>query len=179
MDDVDVSQPFSDTYIDNQINKSMLVHKQKNDEIDSIVDTWIHTIIDYTEKHNKIVDEMCETYNNLLDLMEYASNIKIPFCWEYVRCSFMNELHELMNEFQVNDMELSTFIDVMNAYKHMSIHKGDIKVSDSSIDFVGNLLSYYAHKSSCMKEDLTNLKKQGYDAFLSSQQVSSNCGEYL
>ena len=179
MDNADVSVQYSQTYIDEQINQVVFSHKVDNNQIDNIIDTWIHTTIEYTERYNKIVDEMCETYKGLLDLMEYASNIKIPFCWEYVRCSFINELHGLLNEFQVIDMELSTFMNVMNSYKHLSIQKGDVKVSNSSLDFVENLLSYYAHKSSFMKEDLISLKKQGNEAFISSQQITTNCGEYL
>ncbi len=182
MDNVDIPVQLSrneqELSIDEQMSYMFLQNpKVKNSNTEKIVETWIDTYIDYNERYNKILDEMCGTYNDLLDTMEYVANIKVPFCWEYVRCSFANELHEILQDFQKLDVEISSFMNEMTMCRMKAIERADIKLSDSAIEYLENLLGHYAYRSSLIREDLTHLKKQGINAFISSQQLSSNCGD--
>lgn len=147
-----------------------------DDTINSIITTWRNVYEDYLERYYKIVDEMCETYKDLLNTSEYISYLKVPFCWEYARVRFANEIYELLEEFQCIDRQISTFLNEMDLHRNISIKKADIKLSNSFIEYLDNVLDLYAHKSSCIKDDLVHLKKQGQEAFINSQQMSSTCG---
>jgi hypothetical protein len=148
-----------------------------NDKINIISKTWKSTKEDFIERYNTIVDEMCETYKDLLNTSEYVANLKVPFCWEYVRNAFANELYELLEEFQHIDVQISSFNNEVDMHYNLSIQRADIKLSDSAIDYLDNVLGYYAHKSSCIKEDLSILKKHGQESFINSQQLYNTCGD--
>jgi hypothetical protein len=175
---VDVSNVERNDSVDEQIMYNLLNEDHTIDENrNNILTTWKDTFENYTEMYNKIVDEMCVTYEDLLNTSEYIADLKVPFCWECVRLSFANELHELLEEFQQVDTQISTFTREMHMHRNLSIQRGNIKLSNSAIDFLGNLLGYYAHKSSSIKEDLAYIKKRGQDAFVESQQIYNTCGD--
>lgn len=166
--------------IDEQIAQIIFnASKNIDNQQRAIISIWESTVEDYRERYNKIVDEMCETYNNLIHTLQYAINVKVPFCWEHVRLSFANEIHILLEEFSGLDMQVTSFVNEMHTIKEMSIERADSKLSQSSLDYLDSVLGCYAHKSSCIKEDLNTLKKEGSEVFISSQQISSNCGEYM
>lgn len=157
------------------LNTNKVIDNQQND----IITIWKSSSEDYTERYNKIVDEMCETYNHLINTLQHATDVKVPFCWEYIRLSFANELHILLEEFSGLDMQVSSFVNEMHLHRNLSVDRADSKLSQSSMDYLDSVLGYYAHKSSCIKDDLDTLKKKGTELFISSQQISSNCGEYM
>lgn len=179
MTSVDVSVPEQHNTLDEEIMYNLL-HQENainNDNVKVILATWKTSCENYIERYKVIVDEMCETYNDLLNTSEYVANLKLPFCWEYIRLIFGNELHQLLGEFQDFDKEISTFENEMDIHRNLSIRRGDIKLSDSSLDYLDSVLDYYAHKSSCIKNDLAYLKKRGQEAFIDSQQICINCGD--
>jgi hypothetical protein len=184
MDNMDVSiitiTPEQQASIDEQIAQILLnTTKNIDNQQLAIMTIWESNSQDYTERYNKIVDEMCETYNSLIHVLQHATNVKVPFCWEHIRLSFANELHILLEEFTGLDMQVCSFMSEMHMHKNMSIERADSKLSQSSLDYLESVLGYYAHKSSCIKDDLNTLKKKGNEVFISSQQISSNCGEYM
>lgn len=175
----DVSKILQYNSLDEEIMYNLLQDENliNNDKINIISKTWENKIEDYNERYNKIVDEMCETYKDLLNVCEYVANLKVPFCWESIRLGFANELHTLLEEFQDIDNEISTFGNEMDMNHNLSIQRADIKLSDSALGYLDNVLGYYAHKSSCIKDDLSILKKKGQEAFIDSQQINNSCGD--
>ena len=175
----DVSKIEQYNTLDEEITRNLLQQETitNNNHKNIILDTWKSKTEDYIERYNKIVDEMCETYNDLLNTSEYVANLKVPFCWESIRLVFANELHILLEEFQDVDMQISTFNTEMDMHHNLSLQRADVKLSDSALDYLDNVLSYYAHKSSCIKEDLSILKTKGQEAFIDSQQINNSCGD--
>lgn len=184
MDNMNVSiitiTPEQQASIDEQIAQILLnTSKNIDSQQNAIISSWESTSQDYTERYNKIIDEMCETYSNLIHILQHTTNVKVPFCWEHVRLSFANELHILLEEFSGLDTQISSFVNEMHLHMNMSVDRADSKLSQSAMDYLDSVLDYYAHKSSCIKDDLDTLKKKGTEMFVSSQQISSNCGEYM
>jgi hypothetical protein len=184
MDNMDVSiitfTPEQQASIDEQIAQILLnTNKVIDSQQNAIIAIWETASQDYNERYNKIVDEMTETYNNIIQTLQYTTNVKVPFCWEHIRLSFANEVNILLEECSGLDMQLCSFESELHMHRNMSIDRANTELSQSSLDYLDSVLGYYAHKSSCIKDDLTNLKKSGNELFIASQQISSNCGEYM
>lgn len=174
---VDVSQVERYDSVDDEIMYNLLQDNVISNDKQNIISTWKSKTEDFIERYNQIVDEMRETYQDLLNTCEYIANLKVPFCWESIRLVFANEIHILLEEFQDVDMQISTFTKEMNMNHNMSIQRYDLKLSESALDYLDNVLCHYAHKSSCIKDDLSNLKKQGQEAFIESQKIYNTCGD--
>lgn len=181
MDDitsVDVLNVTNERYNtqDEEVIYNLLQQNTIDSEREDILKTWKGKTDEFAEKYNKIVDEMCDTYRSIIYTIKYADNLKVPFCWEYARISFVDEVNNLLNEFLEVDMQFSTFDDEIDTHRILSIQRGDNKLSESSITYLNTVFECYAHKSSCLKDDIAFLIKQGQAAFIESQQISTTCG---
>jgi hypothetical protein len=141
-----------------------------------IIWSWQDTTYDFIERYNKIVQEMSVTLKDIHDTMKYTAELKLPFCWEYARLAYTRSFNELLAEFGVVDHHISSFVDEMEAHKTLAIERADENLSESSINYLDNIIGYYADRSTSIKEDLEILKKHGMNVVNASQQMSPNCG---
>lgn len=142
-----------------------------------IIWSWNDVYDSYTNRYNRIVDELNTTLVNLQELILHVSKVKIPYCWEFTRVAYTNELNELLVDLQIMDGQISTFTREMDMHKRVAIVKADKRLSEKSISYLDTLLNYYAERSDAIKEDLETLRKVGIEAYVESQQIVSQCGD--
>lgn len=140
--------------------------------------SWQDTSFDFIDRYNKIVNNMTKLFTDLKDTLNYVQDLKVPFCWEYAKLAYSQRFEELAIELQGIDVEIASFPRDLEFHRSVSIERADKGLSESSVNFLENLLGYYADRVTSVTEDLEHTKKIGMNAVIASQQIYTNCGEF-
>lgn len=139
--------------------------------------SWQENTIDLYDRYNFIVDNMTRIHQDLYATKKYVAELKVPHNWEYARLTYAKTFDELSAEFLNTDIQLTTFPSELEFHMKLAIQRADKSMSDKSIEFLENLLAFYADRMSWMDDELKRLKKNGEQCVVASQQIYTACGD--
>jgi hypothetical protein len=145
-------------------------------ERQDIMWSWQDTSFDFIDRYNKIVVEMTGLFKDVENTKKYIADLKIPFCWEYTKLAYSRKVEELLLELTAVDIQILTFPSDLDFHQKMSIERANKNLSEVSMNYLENILGFYADRISTISEDLKCLQTNGMDVAIESQKLSTNCG---
>lgn len=140
--------------------------------------SWQENTMDLYDRYNFIVDSMTTFNKELFEATQYVKDLKVPYSWECARLTFAKTFNDLSAEFLNIDIQIATFPNELECHMKLAIQRADKSVSEKSIEFLENLLAYYADRVSWMEDELKRLKKNGMQCVVASQQITTVCGDF-
>ncbi len=139
--------------------------------------SWQENTLDLYDRYNFIVDNMTTINKEIHETKQYAKELKVPYNWECTRLTFLKTFDELSAEFLNIDIQVASFPNELEFHMKLAIQRADKSMSEKSIEFLENLLAYYADRVSWMEDELKRLKKNGMQCVVASQQIYTACGD--
>lgn len=140
-----------------------------NDEQD-----YYASMNDYAERYIELVEDYQALFGRLHECIAFIDHIKIPFCYEYLKCSYKSNFDLLSNEIDALGSSIAEFPDTLREYCLRMILETDHDNKKLCVSYLDCLLRLFNSKVETFKDQVEAYANTGFELYNRSQMIAPN-----
>ena len=138
--------------------------------------SWYDDVVDMCVQLDTLLTKRNILGMDLKSTCDFLENLKVPYCYEFVRLAYARGFSELMDDFHFLSFDMDAFADRVEFHESMLKTHGDKDTSDWSSNNLQSFIELYATRLDMLEDEIKIRKADGKDLLSQSQQISRPCG---